>query len=98
MGGAGASGETVTLWRPTGQAELDLVAAARWRAWPPRLTGQRIFYPVARGTFHSRVILVAYQRLSLAEFNAKTPERLARLSAARGSGQGTSGGPSKRVT
>jgi hypothetical protein len=29
--------DTITLWRPTGQAELDLVAASGWRAWPPRL-------------------------------------------------------------
>jgi len=34
------------LYRPTGQAELDLVAAADWRAWPPRLPDQPIFYPV----------------------------------------------------
>ncbi|MEU7527099.1 hypothetical protein AB0A74_15305 [Saccharothrix sp. NPDC042600] len=39
--------DTVTLWRPTGQAELDLVAASGWRAWPPRLPDQPIFYPVA---------------------------------------------------
>ena len=26
----------ITLWRPTGQAELDLVAESGWRDWPPR--------------------------------------------------------------
>jgi predicted ester cyclase len=31
------------LWRPVGQAELDLIAASGWRAFPPRLTGQPIF-------------------------------------------------------
>lgn len=38
--------ETVTLWRPTGPDELALVEALAWRAWPPRLPDQPIFYPV----------------------------------------------------
>jgi len=38
--------ETVTLFRPTGPEELALVAASGWRAWPPRLPEQPIFYPV----------------------------------------------------
>ena len=38
--------ETLTLWRPVGQAELELIAAAEWRRFPPRLEGQPIFYPV----------------------------------------------------
>jgi len=38
--------ETVTLWRPTGPEELALVEASGWREWPPRLSGQPIFYPV----------------------------------------------------
>ncbi len=37
---------TRTLWRPTGPAELELVAESGWSAWPPRLPGQPIFYPV----------------------------------------------------
>jgi hypothetical protein len=37
---------TVTLWRPTGPKELALVEASGWRAWPPRLPDQPIFYPV----------------------------------------------------
>jgi hypothetical protein len=37
---------TVTLWRPTGPQELALVEASCWRAWPPRLPDQPIFYPV----------------------------------------------------
>lgn len=36
----------MVLFRPTGAAELALVAAAGWRAWPPRLPEQPIFYPV----------------------------------------------------
>jgi hypothetical protein len=38
--------ETVTLWRPTGPNELALVEASGWKAWPPRLPEQPIFYPV----------------------------------------------------
>ena len=38
--------ETVVLFRPTGQAEIDLVAATGYRRWPPRLPEQPIFYPV----------------------------------------------------
>lgn len=37
---------TTTLWRPTGPTELALVAESGWRAWPPRLPEQPIFYPV----------------------------------------------------
>lgn len=38
--------EVVTLYRPCGKAELDLVAALEYKAWPPRLPIQPIFYPV----------------------------------------------------
>jgi hypothetical protein len=41
---------TTTLWRPTGPAELDLVRRLNWRAWPPRLPEQPIFYPVLNFT------------------------------------------------
>lgn len=34
------------LYRPTGLAELKLVAAADWTSWPARLPDQPIFYPV----------------------------------------------------
>ena len=38
--------ETITLWRPVGPAELDLIRSAAMRAFPPRLPEQPIFYPV----------------------------------------------------
>lgn len=38
--------EAGILWRPTGQPEMDLLEAAEFRAWPPRLPEQPIFYPV----------------------------------------------------
>jgi hypothetical protein len=34
------------LYRPVNQAELDLIEASGWRAFPPRLPEQPIFYPV----------------------------------------------------
>ena len=46
---------TVTLWRPTGPAELALVEAADWRAWPPRLPDQPIFYPVLNEDYATRI-------------------------------------------
>lgn len=36
----------VTLFRPVGQQELDLIQASDWRRFPPRLSWQPIFYPV----------------------------------------------------
>jgi hypothetical protein len=47
--------ETITLWRPTGQAERDLVAASGWRAWPPRLPEQPIFYPVLNRWYATKI-------------------------------------------
>ncbi len=38
--------DLVALYRPTGEKELALVRASGFRRWPPRLTGQLIFYPV----------------------------------------------------
>ena len=38
--------QLTTLYRPVGQRELDLIAAAKFRAFPPRLPSQPIFYPV----------------------------------------------------
>lgn len=34
------------LYRPVGLAELELIAATAWTAYPPRLAHQPIFYPV----------------------------------------------------
>lgn len=37
---------TTVLFRPVGQAELDLIAAAGFLRFPPRLPEQPFFYPV----------------------------------------------------
>ena len=41
-----AISETIVLYRPVGPKELELIAASRYREFPPRLPGQLIFYPV----------------------------------------------------
>lgn len=38
--------EVITLWRPVGPVELDLIRQSGMRAFPPRLPEQPIFYPV----------------------------------------------------
>ena len=42
---------TVTLYRPVGQAELDLIRESGFRAFPPRLSFQPIFYPVTNEAY-----------------------------------------------
>ena len=37
---------TIECFRPVGQKELDLVKESGYKAWPPRLLEQPIFYPV----------------------------------------------------
>ncbi|MBU1220729.1 hypothetical protein KKF34_01780 [Myxococcota bacterium] len=38
--------KTITLYRPCGPKEYELVAASGFKKWPPRLPEQPIFYPV----------------------------------------------------
>jgi len=37
---------TITLYRPVGPKELELIARSDFTSFPPRLAGQPIFYPV----------------------------------------------------
>ena len=39
-------GGFMRLYRPVGQAELDLIASTNYKEYPPRLPEQPIFYPV----------------------------------------------------
>src|SRR5690349_12898164 len=36
----------ITLYRPVGPKELDLIEKSGWKTFPPRLAEQPIFYPV----------------------------------------------------
>src|SRR3954469_22747140 len=38
--------DTVTLYRPVGPKELELIERSEWRGVPPRRPEQPIFYPV----------------------------------------------------
>ena len=42
---------TVTLYRPTGPEELELVRQSGFLRWPPRLPEQPIFYPVTNEAY-----------------------------------------------
>ncbi len=50
-----AETSVVVLFRPTGQLELDLIQQADWRAFPPRLPEQPIFYPVLNEEYATQI-------------------------------------------
>jgi len=45
----------ITLYRPVGQAELDLIRASGFRSFPPRLPEQPIFYPVVNEEYATQI-------------------------------------------
>jgi hypothetical protein len=47
--------DLITLYRPVGQAELDLIKAGGFRQFPPRLPGQPIFYPVLNEEYATQI-------------------------------------------
>src|SRR5512143_2258093 len=49
--------EVVTLYRPTGREELELVATSGYRRWPPRLPAQPLFYPVANEEYAREIAI-----------------------------------------
>src|SRR5262249_178956 len=54
--GETAMGEnTVTLFRPVGLVELNLIKQAGYRAFPPRLPTQPIFYPVLTEAYAAHI-------------------------------------------
>lgn len=46
---------TVTLFRPVGRQELALIEQSGFRAFPPRLPGQPIFYPVLTEAYAAQI-------------------------------------------
>jgi hypothetical protein len=46
---------TMTLFRPVGPQELELIRASGWREFPPRLPEQPIFYPVLNETYAAQI-------------------------------------------
>ncbi|MCI5044307.1 MAG: hypothetical protein MRY72_06385 [Aquisalinus sp.] len=48
-------GATITLFRPVGEKELELIVEANYRAFPPRLPEQPIFYPVTNEEYAAQI-------------------------------------------
>lgn len=46
---------TLTLYRPVGSRELALIEASGWKAFPPRLPEQPIFYPVTNENYARQI-------------------------------------------
>lgn len=46
---------TITLYRPTGLQELLLIADSGFKAFPPRLSWQPIFYPVLNQAYAEQI-------------------------------------------
>ena len=46
---------TVTLYRPIGVKELELIRDSGYRAFPPRLPHQPIFYPVLNEVYAQQI-------------------------------------------
>ncbi len=57
------------IYRPVGPKELELIESAGWRAFPPRLPEQPIFYPVENEE---------YARQIARDWNVKSDEFLRR--------------------
>lgn len=47
--------DTITLYRPVGGQELELIRATGFREFPPRLSGQPIFYPVLNEEYATQI-------------------------------------------
>jgi len=47
--------ETITLYRPVGPKELELVCESGYSAFPPRLPHQPIFYPVLNEEYATQI-------------------------------------------
>ncbi len=47
--------DTVTLFRPVGPKELELIKDSGWRQFPPRLPDQPIFYPVTNLAYAAQI-------------------------------------------
>jgi len=50
-----AAKATTILYRPTGPNELALVRESGFTKWPPRLSGQPIFYPVTNERYAAEI-------------------------------------------
>ncbi len=49
--------KTITLYRPTGPEEMQLLKDAGFKRWPPRLPEQPIFYPVTNEEYAKEIAI-----------------------------------------
>ncbi len=49
--------EVVTLYRPVGLKEWELITLSGYRRWPPRLPEQPIFYPVTNEEYARQITI-----------------------------------------
>ncbi len=56
--------EILTLYRPVGSKELELIRQSDFRAFPPRLPEQPIFYPVLNEEYAAQIARDWNSRLS----------------------------------
>jgi hypothetical protein len=47
--------ETITLYRPVGQEEMNLIRDSGYREFPPRLPHQPVFYPVLNKEYATQI-------------------------------------------
>lgn len=52
---SGSLVDTTVLYRPVGTKELELIKASGWKAFPPRLLEQPIFYPVTNEAYATQI-------------------------------------------
>jgi hypothetical protein len=50
-----------TLYRPVGRKELELIASSGFRAFPPRLPAQPLFYPVLNEEYAVQIARLEHQ-------------------------------------
>lgn len=46
---------TVSLYRPIGPGQLRAIESTNWQRFPPRLPGQKYFYPLLHESFAHRI-------------------------------------------
>ena len=71
--------ETLTLYRPVGPKELELIKQSGFAAFPPRLFHQPIFYPVMNEGYAAQIAREFTDRVIV----RPTPETVATLKGAQ---------------
>jgi hypothetical protein len=68
--------ENTRLFRPVGEDELRLIAESGYRAFPSRLPGQPIFYPVLNEEYAAQIAREWNAKNSQSKTGYVTPSRI----------------------